>query len=104
MTDPIIIERADLEAIIFRLVDNVARNSADQAINRLIDELGLKKKPSKPFVSEHHAVRVMKVNLARLTAAADRGIVERKLVHEKQTHNRFYRRSDVQKLINDPAL
>ena len=96
MTDPITITRADL--------DQYIRNTADQAINQLIDELGLKRRPIKPFVSEHFAVKTMKVNLARLVRAADKGLVERKLIQGKQTHNRFYRRSDVQKLINDPSL
>lgn len=96
MKDPVIMERADL--------DQYIRNTADQAINRLIDELGIKKRPIKPFVSEHYAVKVMKINLARLVNAADKGVVERKLIHGKQTHNRFYRRADVQKLINNPSL
>jgi hypothetical protein len=92
MSDPIIIERSELKNII------------DRSIYLTLNELGIKRKPLKPFVSEHHAVKVMGINLARLKDAAERGIVERKLILEKQTHNRFYRRSDIQKLLNDPAL
>jgi hypothetical protein len=92
MTNPIIIEGAELQ------------NMIDRAIYTTLNELGIKRQPLKPFVSEHYAVKVMGINLARLKGAAERGIVERKLIQEKQTHNRFYRRSDVQKLINDPTL
>ena len=88
MTDPIIIERAELTIIV------------DQAIDRTLKELGIKHKTIKPWMSQNQAHKL--VRRRRLKNAMERGEVEWR---KTDMDNRFGRvdvsRRDVEKLLND---
>jgi len=96
MSDPITMERAEL--------DQYIRNTADQAIQTLINELGLKRRPLNPWVSKNFAVKKMHVGIGRLEKAILRGVIRTKVDMEKRTHCIFVLKADVQKLINNPTL
>ena len=88
MTDPIIIERAELTIIV------------DQAIDRTLKELGIKHKTIKPWMSQNQAFKM--VSRRRVERAIQRGEVEWR---KTDMDNKFGRvdvsRRDVEKLLND---
>ena len=87
MTEPIIIERADLTIIV------------DQAIDRTLKELGIKRKLIKPWMSQNQAFRL--VGRRRLERAMERGDVEWSKPDMDKRYGRVYvSRKDVEKLLN----
>jgi len=96
MSDTITMERAQL--------DEYIKNTADQAIQTLINELGLKRRPINPWVSKNFAVRKMHVGIGRLEKAIERDVIRTKVDMKKRTHCIFLLKVDVQKLINNPTL
>jgi hypothetical protein len=96
MTDPITIQRTEL--------DQYIRITAEKAIQDTLNELGIKRTPYMPWVSENYAVKVMGISLKKLKRAVERGVVRDKVDVTKKTHNKFLFRSDVQKLLNNPLL
>jgi hypothetical protein len=85
-------------------LDQYIRITAEKAIQETLNELGLKRTPHKPWVSQNYAVKVMGISLMRLQQAVERGIVRERVDLKKKTHNRFIFRSDVQRLINNPII
>jgi hypothetical protein len=85
-------------------LDEHIRNTANQAIMETLDELGIKRKPTDPWVSENYAVRVMEIGRVRLKRAVARGVVKSKTDLNKKTHNKFVLKADVNKLLKNPIL
>jgi predicted RNA-binding protein Jag len=95
MTDPITIERAELAQYI--------RNTADQAIQQTLNELGIKRSAYNPYMSQNQAAKL--VGRKRLEAAMQSGIVDwKKPDMDKRTGRVYVNRKDVQKLLNNPNL
>jgi len=88
MTEPIIIERAELTIIV------------DQAIDRTLKELGIKHKLIKPWISQNQASKL--VGRRRLERAMERGEVEWKKPDMDNKFGRVYvSRKDIEKLLNN---
>jgi predicted RNA-binding protein Jag len=92
MTDPITLERAELAQFV--------RNTADQAITETLNELGIKRKPFEPWISENQASKL--IGRKRLQTSIQKGLVKSKVNMEKRTHSKFVLKSDIQKLLNNP--
>ena len=91
MTDPVIIERSDLQHIV------------DRAINTTLTELGIKRRMLVPFMSQNQASKL--VGETRLKKAIEQGLVEwYKKDPGKKLGRVYVSRKDVQKLLNNPIL
>lgn len=96
MSDIITIERTQL--------DQYIKITAEKAIAETLNELGIKRTPHKPWVAQNYAVRTMGISLKKLQKAIERGLVRERVDLDKQTHNRFVFRADVQRLLNNPTI
>jgi len=91
MSDPVTIDRAELAAFI--------RNTADQAINETLNELGIKRKLYNPWMSQNQAEKL--VGRKRLQTAMLKMLVKWKKDNPDQKLGRVYVcKRDVQKLLN----
>ena len=95
MSEAITISRSELAQFV--------KNTADQAINETLDQLGIKRKTFNPYMSQNQASKL--VGRKRLETAMTSGIVEwKKLNMEKKLGRVMVSRKDVQKLLNNPLI
>jgi hypothetical protein len=95
MTDPITIEREELAQYI--------RNTADQAIEQTLRELGIKRSSVSPWMSQNQAAKL--VGRVRLESAIKSGDVRYEKRNPGSKLGRvFVSKRDVQKLLNKPTL
>jgi hypothetical protein len=91
MTDPIIIEKAELAAF--------GRN----LVHQTLIELGIKVNDVSPWISQNRASQL--IGRSRLESAMSRGQVEfYKRDQDKKTGRVFMAWKDVQKMLNNPIL
>lgn len=89
MTDPIIIERSELQEIV------------DQAITRTLSQLGIKARDITPWITKNQAEKL--VGRIRLERAMERGQVEWHKEDITRPHSRVYiNRKDLDKFIKNP--
>jgi hypothetical protein len=99
MTDPIIIERADL----LQLMEEMAEKTADKAVTQTLSHLGIKAKDINPWITQHAAWKL--IGRARLNKAMQNGDVEWRKADINRPHSRVYiRRKDLEKLLKNPQL
>lgn len=96
MTDIITMERQDL--------DQYIKITAEKAIAETLNELGIKRRPHKPWVSQNYAVKTMGISIKKLRRAVERGLVKERVDVKKITHNRLVFRPDVQRIINNASV
>lgn len=90
MTDPVIIERADLIAI------------AEACTRTTLEVLGIKAREVKPWISQNKAAGM--VGFKRLKRAMLEGRVEFRKDHARKTSKYQISLHDVQKLMKQPQL
>jgi len=95
MTNQITIEREELAQYI--------RNTADQAIEQTLRELGIKRSKLSPWMSQNQAAKL--VGRGRLESAIKSGDVRFEKRNPGTKLGRVYvSRNDVQRLLNKPTL
>ena len=91
MTDPITIERSQLQDIV------------DRAITRTLTDLGIRARDITPWITKNRASKL--IGRVRLETAMEKGLVEWRKDDIRRPHSRVWiRKKDLDKLINNPQL
>lgn len=106
MSDPVIIERKDLEALAEMIANRVAGSATEKAIDATLKAVGIRGKDIDPWISQNEAVIMLKdspvrIGLPGLKKASLNGRVRCKRENmDKKRASVYYKKRDILKLIN----